>query len=77
MDTQAQQVLQTALALPPHEREEVAEMLLLSLGEPSPEDVEAAWGDEIKRRLDSIDRGEVTMIPADEVMRELRERLHG
>ena len=52
-------------------------MLLLSLGEPSPEDVEAAWGDEIKRRLDSIDRGEVTMIPADEVMRELRERLHG
>lgn len=77
MNTQAQQVLQTALALPPHEREELAEMLLLSLDEPSPSEVEAAWGEEIKRRIEAIDRGEVTLIPADQVMRELRERLNG
>lgn len=77
MNTQAQQVLQTALALPPHEREELAEMLLLSLDEPSPPEVEAAWGEEIKRRIEAIDRGEVTLIPADQVMRELRERLNG
>jgi putative addiction module component (TIGR02574 family) len=77
MDTQAEQLLQTALTLSPNDRAEIAAQLLESLdGEPD-QDVEAAWAAEIKRRIDQIDRGEVELIPAEEVMRSMRERLNG
>lgn len=75
MDTQAQQILQTALALPRDDRAEIAESLILSLDDESAAEIEAAWAVEIKRRLESIDRGEVKMIPMEEVNHEMRERL--
>jgi putative addiction module component (TIGR02574 family) len=77
MTTQAEQILQSALSLPPDERERIAESLLLSLGGETQEEIDAAWAEEIKRRIESIDKGEVKMIPADEVMRELRAKLDG
>jgi putative addiction module component (TIGR02574 family) len=77
MDTQAQQILQSALSLPPDDRVEIAESLILSLDEETAAEIEAVWGEEIRRRIDSIDSGRVKMIPADEVMREMRERLNG
>lgn len=76
MDTQAQQILQTALALPHDDRVEIAESLILSLDDESAAEIEAAWATEIQRRLESIDRGEVKMIPMEEVMREMRGRLN-
>lgn len=75
MDTQAQQILQTALALPHDDRVEIAESLILSLDDESAAEIEAAWATEIQRRLESIDRGEVKMIPMEEVNREMRKRL--
>jgi len=75
MNTQAQQTLQTALALPHDDRVEIAETLLLSLDDVVAEKIEAAWSEEIKRRLNSIDQGEAQLIPADEVMRQMRDRL--
>ncbi|MCI0334680.1 MAG: addiction module protein [Planctomycetes bacterium] len=77
MDTQAEQVLQTALGLSPNDRAEIAASLIESLDEETEQDVEAAWADEIKRRLDSIDKGEVELIPWDEALRSMRERLNG
>jgi putative addiction module component (TIGR02574 family) len=77
MDTQAQQILQTALALPHDDRVEIAESLILSLDDEAAVEIEEAWAIEINRRLESIDRGEVKMIPMEEVMREMRERLNG
>ncbi len=77
MDTQAEQILQTALALPPDDRVEIAESLLQSLDDETAVEIEAAWADEIKRRIESIDKGEARMIPAEEVMREMRKRLNG
>ena len=77
MNTQAEQVLQTALTLPPDDRVEIAESLILSLDEERAAEVEAAWAAEIKRRIESIDKGEVQLIPADEVMRQMRARLNG
>lgn len=77
MDTQAQQILQTALALPPDDRVEIAESLIMSLDQERAAEIEATWAAEIKRRLDSIDKGEVQLIPADEVMRAMRARLNG
>lgn len=77
MDTQAQQILQTALALPHDDRVEIAESLILSLDDESAAEIEAARAAEIKSRLESIDRGEVKMIPMEEVIREMQERLDG
>ena len=62
-----------ALALPPAERARLAQRLIESLDD-DPE-VEEAWSAEIKRRLDAIDRGEVEMIPAEEVLSEARRLL--
>jgi putative addiction module component (TIGR02574 family) len=77
MDTQAEQILQSALSLDPDDRVEIAESLILSLDEKRTAEIEAAWAEEIKRRLESIDKGQVQLIPADEVMREMRARLNG
>jgi putative addiction module component (TIGR02574 family) len=77
MDTQAEQVLQTALALPPGERAEIAASLIDRFDEKAAADMDAAWAEEIKRRIESIDNGQVQLIPAAEVMRSMRERLNG
>ena len=77
MNTEAQQILQTALSLPYDERVEIAESLIWSLDEKEATEIEAAWAQEIKRRLDSIDGGEAQMIPWEEAIRSMRERLNG
>lgn len=77
MDTHAEQILQSALSLPPDDRIEIAESLLLSLDPEMSADVEAAWGAEIKRRIDEIDSRQAKMIPWDEAIRSMREKLNG
>lgn len=77
MDTQAQQVLQTALALPHDDRLEIAESLIWSLDQEKAAEIEAAWAATIKRRLESIDRGEVQLVPWEDTIRAMRERLNG
>jgi putative addiction module component (TIGR02574 family) len=69
----AQRLEAAALSLPRSERARLAERLIASLDEDS--EVEQAWAAEIRRRLDSIDRGEVEMIPAEQVLAEARRRL--
>ncbi|MEI8372981.1 MAG: addiction module protein [Planctomycetota bacterium] len=76
MTTQSQEVLQSALALPEAERAEIAASLIRSLDPETDEDVDAAWAGEIQRRVEAIDRGEVRLIPWDDVMQELRGRGH-
>jgi putative addiction module component (TIGR02574 family) len=77
MNTQADHVLRTALSLDPNDRAEIAATLIASLDPQQEDDVDAAWAAEIARRIDSIDRGEVQLIPSEEVMRSMRERLNG
>jgi len=62
-----------ALALPREERARLAQRLIESLDD-DPE-AEEAWAVEIRRRLDAMDREEVEMIPADQVLAEARRRL--
>jgi len=76
MTTQSQEVLQSALALPETERAEIAASLIRSLDPETDEDMDAAWASEIQRRVEAIDRGEVRLIPWDDVMQELRGRRH-
>ena len=63
-----------ARALPPEERVRLAEALLASVQEPDAE-VDAAWAEEIKRRIAEIDSGKAKLIPADEVFAEVRRLL--
>jgi len=66
---------QKAAQLPDTERAELALSLIESLDGPADPDVEEAWRLEIERRIGQIDRGEVQLIPGDEVFARLRRRL--
>jgi putative addiction module component (TIGR02574 family) len=57
------------------ERAELAQSLIESLDGPPDADVEEAWRVEVERRVGQIERGEVQLIPGDEVFARLRRRL--
>lgn len=72
MTPDVSELLKKALALPPEARAALATSLFESLDEePADEGVEAAWSEEIKRRIEDIDSGRVQMIPYEEVRRRL------
>ena len=66
---------QKAAELSDVERAELALSLIESLDGPADPDVEEAWRVEIEHRVGQIDRGEVELIPGDEVFARLRRRL--
>ena len=66
---------QKAAELSDAERADLALSLIESLDGPADLDVEEAWRIEIERRIGQIDRGEVELIPGDEVFARLRRRL--
>jgi putative addiction module component (TIGR02574 family) len=72
MTEKSQVVLEEALKLTANERAEVAEQLIASLDEAPDTNVEQAWQEEIQKRLQQIERGEVKTIPWEEVKRRLR-----
>jgi len=72
MTEEASDILKRALALPAEARAAIASSLWESLGEgPADEGVEAAWSEEIQRRIEEIDSGRVQLIPYEEVRRRL------
>lgn len=77
MNTQSQEILRSALALPESDRADIAASLIQSLDTETDENVDAAWAAEIRRRIESIDSGEVTLIPWDDVMHDMNDRGHG
>jgi putative addiction module component (TIGR02574 family) len=66
-------ILESALRLPEAERAALAVRLIDSLDPGADEDVEAAWGEEIRRRVDDLTQGRVQPIPWAEVWRRLRD----
>lgn len=66
---------EAALELPPDERAELAQKLLLSLDDPSEGELAEAWLLEAKRRAGELDRGEVQPIDAEEVRRKAQSLL--
>jgi len=78
MTPQVSALLEKAMALSTQERGMLIDHLIESLDDsPADEGVEAAWADEIKRRVDEIRSGKVEMIPGEQVRRMLTERLNG
>jgi putative addiction module component (TIGR02574 family) len=72
MTEEASDILKRALTLPAEARAAIASSLLESLDEgPAKDGVEAAWSDEIQRRIDEIDSGKVQLIPYEEVRRRM------
>lgn len=73
-----EQLERQLLELPADERARIARRLIESLDDPTDEvdeeAVETAWKVEIERRIEQMDRGEVEMIPAEEVFAKIRER---
>ena len=66
MNTATQEILNTALQLPDKERADLAASLIESLDRPFDSDVQAAWAEEIRRRIADLDSGAVKAIPWDE-----------
>ena len=63
-----------ARALSPEQRARLAEELLASL-DPHESEVEAAWDEELRRRIDEVERGAVQLLPADQAFAQVRRAL--
>lgn len=70
MTTSLDELAKRARALSPQDRARLAEELLASLDEQSDSDAEAAWEQEIARRVEEIKAGRARLIPAEEVFAE-------
>lgn len=68
----ARKVLDEALALPAEERAALVDALTESL---EPVTVSPEWSDEIRRRIELIERGEATLVPWTEVRARLRSKI--
>ena len=71
MTRQTNALLKKALALPPEEREVFAVTLIGSLNQPEDAAVEAAWNEEVARRIEELDSGKVKAIPWEDVRRRM------
>lgn len=66
------ELAERGLSLEPVDRSRLVELLLESLVEPPLPDIEAAWDEEIKRRVAAYERGEVETYAAEDVFAEAR-----
>jgi putative addiction module component (TIGR02574 family) len=76
MHPNTEKILTEALRIPPEERALIAERLITSLDSPADLDVEAAWQQEVQKRLAAIDRGEVALMSWEEARQKLRSGQH-
>ena len=66
------EIEKSARLLTPEERARLAEAMTESLREAMPSEIEAEWEAEIKRRVEAYERGEVSLIPAEDVFAKAR-----
>jgi putative addiction module component (TIGR02574 family) len=71
MTQEAPELLKRALALPAEERVDLASTLIDSLDATVDENVEAAWQEEISRRMEDLDSGRVKPVSLEEFRRRL------
>ena len=60
-------------SLPIDMKLEIIDHLLESIS-PTNKDLEEAWKEEVERRIDEVESGEVELIPLEEVFAKMRER---
>ena len=71
MERDLNDVFQQVVQLPERDRATLASLLIEKLDLVSEPDVEAAWSEEIERRLAEIDASTVELIPWEDVRAEL------
>jgi putative addiction module component (TIGR02574 family) len=76
MGRKLQELFREAAELPERDRAELAGLLIESLEAEPDRDVEAAWAEEVERRIRQVDAGEVEMIPWEQVRAELFSRTY-
>jgi putative addiction module component (TIGR02574 family) len=76
MRDQVTELAERGKELTPEDRSRLVDMLLVSLHEAPVAEVEAAWDEEVERRLAAYDRGEMQAIDGEEVLAKAR-RLAG
>ena len=64
-----------ARGLSPEDRARLAEELLASLEAAQEPEVDAAWDEEIRKRISEVESGVVKLLPADEVFARVRRSL--
>ena len=72
MNHQVVELAERGKALAPDDRSRLVDMLLESLHEAPIAEVEAVWDEEVERRLEAYDRGEVHSIDGEEVLAKAR-----
>jgi putative addiction module component (TIGR02574 family) len=75
MTQEAAELLKKALSLPVSERADLASSLIESLDETHDSSVEAAWEEEIARRMSDIDPGKLQPVSLEEARRRLSSAL--
>ena len=70
----ANKVFDEALSLPSDERVSLVEKLLTSLNLPIQAEIDRLWMEESERRVSQIERGDVELIPGDEVFLKIRRK---
>jgi putative addiction module component (TIGR02574 family) len=70
MSPEVSDLLKRALALPVDERAALANTLLDSLETPN-QSVEAAWDEEVARRMEALKAGKAVTVPWEQLHREL------
>lgn len=63
---------QKSQALRPEERVRLAELLLDSIHLSGGQAIEDAWDEELKRRIDEVDRGVATLVSAEDAFAQVR-----
>ncbi len=74
MSVNYDEILNTALSLPPGARAMLADRLLESLDSDDQKRIDSLWAEEAERRVKEIEDGVVTPIPGEEVMNRLHAR---
>lgn len=74
MNENAERVKQEVLQLSEADRAELARYLIESLDDTEDHDVEAAWDEEIRRRVERIEQGKSRLRPAQEVLAQIRDK---
>lgn len=68
-------ILEETQQLSAVEREELVDCLLESLGQEIPDGIAAAQMTEVRRRIKEVESGAVTLIPGDEALARVRQRV--
>ena len=74
MPTAADRVVDEALDLPADARIGLVNRILASLNLPTRPDIDKMWAEEAERRVVQIDRGEVELVPGEEVFAKIRRK---